>query len=286
MISAVNLKALDEAGFKFIVGSRQSKAPHDLESHFHWHGDLLADGQIIDTVPPRHANARVNNKLVKAEPARNPAMGKSWRVLWQYSAKRAERDTVTLEAQRRRALDAIDGVKPARKPRFIKTARSGCSFDSKAFERAQRLEGLKGYVTNLPATLMPAGEVIASYHELWHVEQSLTHIQNRFTCQADIPPAKRRYRRASDCGHGRPSCFPVFAPKDRNHSEKIRPNPTTYPGVNRPLPRPRNPIQRPHHPTSPKNPRQAGSLKLHDSGPEAQIDAVRRCSRASSESLL
>ena len=30
----------------------------------------------------------------------------------------------------------------------------------------------KGYVTNIPATVMPAGEVIASYHELWHVEAS------------------------------------------------------------------------------------------------------------------
>ncbi|EEJ53309.1 hypothetical protein HMPREF0577_1710, partial [Mobiluncus mulieris ATCC 35243] len=30
--------------------------------------------------------------------------------------------------------------------------------------------------------------------------------------------------------------------------------------------RPRNPIQQPHHPTSPKNLRQAGFLKLHDSG--------------------
>jgi transposase len=32
--------------------------------------------------------------------------------------------------------------------------------------------GLKGYVTNIPAELMPAAEVIASYHDLWHVEQS------------------------------------------------------------------------------------------------------------------
>jgi transposase len=32
--------------------------------------------------------------------------------------------------------------------------------------------GLKGYVTNIPAQLMPAGEVIDSYHDLWHVEQS------------------------------------------------------------------------------------------------------------------
>ena len=31
---------------------------------------------------------------------------------------------------------------------------------------------MKGYVTNIPAHLMPATEVIGSYHELWHVEQS------------------------------------------------------------------------------------------------------------------
>lgn len=32
--------------------------------------------------------------------------------------------------------------------------------------------GLKGYVTNIPADLMPAGEVIARYHDLWQVEAS------------------------------------------------------------------------------------------------------------------
>jgi transposase len=31
---------------------------------------------------------------------------------------------------------------------------------------------LKGYVTNIPAGIMPSDEVIASYHDLWHVEQS------------------------------------------------------------------------------------------------------------------
>ena len=32
--------------------------------------------------------------------------------------------------------------------------------------------GLKGYVTNIPAEVMPPGEVIASYHALWQVEAS------------------------------------------------------------------------------------------------------------------
>ncbi|NMW49912.1 hypothetical protein HHJ66_08410 [Mobiluncus curtisii] len=54
----------------------------------------------------------------------------------------------------------------------MKITRSGYSFDEKSFQRAERLVGLKGYVTNIPVTLMPASEVIGSYHELWHVEQS------------------------------------------------------------------------------------------------------------------
>lgn len=32
--------------------------------------------------------------------------------------------------------------------------------------------GLKGYVTNVPVTVMPASEVMAKYHDLWHVEKS------------------------------------------------------------------------------------------------------------------
>ncbi|GFG51060.1 hypothetical protein MAGR_25010 [Mycolicibacterium agri] len=45
MLSALNLAALDEAGLGFIVGSRMTKAPGDLESHFHWHGDVFTDGR-------------------------------------------------------------------------------------------------------------------------------------------------------------------------------------------------------------------------------------------------
>ena len=53
MLSAANLDDLDEAGLGFIVGSRVTKAPVDLESHFRWHGDAFSDGQVIDTVTPK-----------------------------------------------------------------------------------------------------------------------------------------------------------------------------------------------------------------------------------------
>src|SRR5699024_7287594 len=66
----------------------------------------------------------------------------------------------------------IAGEKAARTPRFVKATGNARSLDEAALARAWRLVGLKGYVTNIPVHLMAAGEVIASYHELWHVEQS------------------------------------------------------------------------------------------------------------------
>ena len=53
MLSASKLRELEEANLRFIVGSRVTKAPVDLGSHFRWHGDAFTDGQVIDTITPR-----------------------------------------------------------------------------------------------------------------------------------------------------------------------------------------------------------------------------------------
>lgn len=172
MLSATNLAALDDAGLGFIVGSRSTKAPDDLESHFHWHGDVFADGQIIDTVTPRHAKSIVNDAALRAEPVWNPDHAKAWRAIWAYSAKRARRDQKTLYAQETRARAVISGERAAKSTRFVKTRAGDRVLDEASLARAQSLVGLNGYVTNVPATVMPAGEVIAKYHDLWRVERS------------------------------------------------------------------------------------------------------------------
>jgi transposase len=92
--------------------------------------------------------------------------------VWAYSAKRFTRDNKTLNAQENRARAVINGEKTARTPRFVKTAGAARVLDEAALARARRVAGLKGYVTNIPAAVMDANEVIASYHDLWHVEQS------------------------------------------------------------------------------------------------------------------
>jgi hypothetical protein len=173
MLSATNLRDLDEADLRFIVGSRVTKAPNDLESHFRWHGDAFTDAQVIDTITPRTGHKLENDPKRKAEPVWDPEHHPgSWRAVWAYSTKRAVRDNKTLTHQENRARAVIAGEKTARTPRFVKTRNGAAELDEASLDRARRLVGLKGYVTNIPATVMPAGEVIASYHALWTVEQS------------------------------------------------------------------------------------------------------------------
>ena len=173
MLSAFNLARLDEAGYRFIVGSRATKAPLDLESHFRWHGTYFVDGQIIDTITPKTGRKSISDPATRAEPVWDPTTHDgAWRAVWAYSQKRAARDNKTLTLQENRANEVIAGHKAARTPRFVKIDGDSRRLDTAALARARRVVGLKGYVTNMPATVMPAAEVIASYHDLWNVEQS------------------------------------------------------------------------------------------------------------------
>jgi hypothetical protein len=97
---------------------------------------------------------------------------RSWRAVWAHSRKRAVRDGKTLTLQENRAKAVVAGEKSARTPRFVTVTNGSQTLDEASLARARRLVGLKGYVTNIPAALMPAGEVIASYHDLWQIEAS------------------------------------------------------------------------------------------------------------------
>ena len=173
MLSAANLDDLDEEGLGFIAGSRVTKAPAGLEPHFRWHGDAFTDGQVTGTLTPKAGKNKDNDPARRAGPAWDrEEHPKSWRAVWAFSAKRFARDNRALTAQENRARDVISGAKSARTPRFVKNAGGNPALDEKALARARKPAGLKGYVTSLPATVMPAAEVISRYHDLWHVEQS------------------------------------------------------------------------------------------------------------------
>ena len=131
-------------------------------------------GSQVDTITPRHGGRRTeNDPNLKAEPAWDPAEHPgSWRAVWAYSAKRAARDAKTLTLQENRAKAVVAGEKAARTPRFVTDQQRGHDPGREVPGQGPSLVGLKGYVTNIPVDVMPAGEVIASYHDLWRVEQS------------------------------------------------------------------------------------------------------------------
>ncbi|GAY08627.1 transposase [Pseudonocardia sp. N23] len=175
MLSTGNLRELDAAGLRSIVGSRVTKAPVDLESHFHWDGEAFVDGQIIDNFTPRdrRTGRSENSPKVKAEPVCDPdthhhVLAGGLGLL----REAAVRDRRTLTLLENPTREVVAGEKSARTPRFVKTTNGSRSLDEAALARAQRLVGLKGYVTNIPAGQASASEITGDYHDLRHVEQS------------------------------------------------------------------------------------------------------------------
>ncbi|GAA4158258.1 hypothetical protein GCM10023068_44330 [Leifsonia shinshuensis] len=69
----------------------------------------------------------------------------------------SRRDGHTLTLQENRALDIIEGRRPAKKARFVKTSGQKTTLDTASLERARALVGLKGYVTNITADVHAPG---------------------------------------------------------------------------------------------------------------------------------
>lgn len=91
--------------------------------------------------------------------------------MWAYSTKRPLRDTKTLNRQEAKARAVVAGDKTARTPRFVTVHNGARTLDEASLQRARHLVGLKGYVTNIDVSHLPATEIITSYHDLWRVEE-------------------------------------------------------------------------------------------------------------------
>jgi hypothetical protein len=156
MLSAANLLAMDDAGFRFIVGSKISKAPYDLMSHVERHGNAFDDGQTIET--PRTMGVGRD--------------ARSRRVVYQWRFTRYRHDNQAINAMIDRAEAVAAGKRPLKKDRFVKLTDADPVVDWALVDRARSLAGLKGYVTNITPQTMTAEQVVAAYHDLYQVERS------------------------------------------------------------------------------------------------------------------
>ena len=152
MLLASNLSAMDEARPRFIVSARQVRAPRgDLEAHFHWEGDALADGRLIDTIPPERGSRSERDVRKRHEPVWDPATHPgSWRAVWARSKRRAARGNQTLDAQENRARAVIAADRRPKATRSA-TARAGdATLDEASIATARSPAGLKGHATFRP----------------------------------------------------------------------------------------------------------------------------------------
>ena len=156
MLSAANLNALEDAGLSFIVASRTSKAPKELEDHFGRRGNAIDDGEVVELTRPMGQGRERRDR----------------RVVWHYKWQRAQRDRRTLNAQIDRAQRVADRAEPLKKQRFVKVTGQTVALDEASIERARQSAGFKGYVTNIDPKIMDGHAVVAAYHDLWKVEQS------------------------------------------------------------------------------------------------------------------
>lgn len=155
MLSASNLNKLEDAGFSFIVGSRTSSAPYDLAEHYATVGNIVIDGETVETVRVMGTGAAARQR----------------RVVWHYSHKRKTRENITLNKQIERAEQIAAGTRAPKKDRFV-TLGEKPGVNWARVEKAREYIGLKGYVTNLHPDTLAADGVVAAYHDLFQVEAS------------------------------------------------------------------------------------------------------------------
>lgn len=162
MLSAVNLLALEDAGFAFIVGSRAAKTPYDLADHFRTKGNAFTDGQTVETI-------------------RAMGVGKdrrTRRVVYQYSFKRGKNDDRAINAMIKKAEDVAAGRRPLKRDRFVKIDGATKGVDWDLVERARSMTGLKGYVTNIGIEQMDGPAIVAAYQDLYQVERSFRMVKS------------------------------------------------------------------------------------------------------------
>lgn len=145
MLSEHNIHRLREANIQFIVGARLSNLPQNL----------------IDSI----------SSELKAQDGKITATNyKGQKLICEYSAKRAAKDRSDRLKQIEKANIAISipsGV--TKRFRFIRQEGKTYSLNTDLINKAEKLEGIKGYITN---TKLPSQLVILRYHDLWQIEKS------------------------------------------------------------------------------------------------------------------
>jgi len=146
MLSIENTNYLENRGVGFVVGARLANLP----------------GNLID---------QISSTLEGKDGATTTVGYHNKRLICQYSTKRAAKDKSDRLKQIEKAKDiTLHPAGISSRYRFVQKAPGNkYIINQKLIQKAEKLEGIKGYITN---TALSEKTVIDRYHDLWNVERS------------------------------------------------------------------------------------------------------------------
>lgn len=154
MLSKANMQQLEEEGYRYIVGARLANAA----------------ARFIDLI---HRELPRNDKALRRFDYDHVVNRAS--IICEFSEARYKKDKREFDKQVKRALALLERNEPGRRAKFVKKSGEkdkSFVFDTELQAKAEKLLGIKGYVTNIPEEEMSSAEIVAYYRDLWHVEQA------------------------------------------------------------------------------------------------------------------
>ena len=155
MLSKENMLKLEDEGYRYIVGARLASTSVKFIDEMY--SEL-----------PRTDKALRRFSSYKAD-VKNAVM------ICEYSETRYKKDKREFDKQVKRALDLLERNESGRRAKFVKKSKEKDKpfiFDTALQAKAEKLLGIKGYITNIPEKELSSSAVIDYYHDLWNVEQA------------------------------------------------------------------------------------------------------------------
>lgn len=152
MLSFANMTALQQEGFRYIVGARLANCSPSV----------IAD---------------IARRLEKTEGESVRLSTDKGDLVCAFSLKREAKDLREIEKQIVRAQALVLRPGSQKRAKFLKAGESSFTLNDSLIGKAKLLAGIKGYYTNLEHEVTDA-TIIAHYHDLWHVEHAFRISKN------------------------------------------------------------------------------------------------------------
>lgn len=147
MISAQNIKQLNQSNINYIVGARLGNISDELFGKI--------DANLI----------RENGKTIRIR----TELGY---LICSYSSLRYRKDKHEMDNQIEKAKLIVENPSKNKKLKFTKTTGQNVVLNQELIAKTQKLLGVKGYYTNLEETIASDQLIIERYHELYKIEQA------------------------------------------------------------------------------------------------------------------